>query len=100
MGQATASLSKLQIIILNSKSFSTGLPRILSALGAWLGVSTIPIIVFSAAIVGIIAALIKRVAKQQPMAFGPCLAVAGWVVFLFHDSVMQGMAWYLAKSGF
>ena len=60
----------------------------------------IPIIVFSAAIVGIVAALIKRVAKQQPMAFGPCLAVAGWVVFLFHDSVMRGMAWYLAKSGF
>lgn len=74
--------------------------QMLSALGAWLGVSTIPIIVFSAAIVGIIAALIKRVAKQQPMAFGPCLAVAGWVVFLFHDSVMRGMAWYLAKSGF
>lgn len=74
--------------------------KMLAAIGAWLGVAILPIVVFAAAIVGIVAALIKRVSQGQPMAFGPCLAVAGWFVFLFHSSVGQAIQWWLTKSGF
>lgn len=74
--------------------------KMLAAIGAWLGVGILPIVVFSAALVGIVAALVKRVSQGQPMAFGPCLAVAGWFVFLFHAKAGALLDWWLQKSGF
>lgn len=74
--------------------------KLLAAVGAWTGLKSLALIVLVAAVVGIVAALIKRVAKQQPMAFGPCLAIAGWIVFVWHDKVAQGLTWWLTKSGF
>ncbi|MDK4683953.1 A24 family peptidase [Kingella negevensis] len=74
--------------------------KMLSAIGAWLGASILPIVVFAAALVGIIAFYAKRLSQGQPMAFGPCLAVAGWFVFLFYSSAGQALTWWLTKSGF
>lgn len=74
--------------------------KLLAAIGAWLGVAILPIVVFAAALVGIVAALLMRVAKGQAMAFGPCLAIAAWVVFLFHSSAMEAITWWLRSSGF
>lgn len=74
--------------------------KLLAAIGAWTGLKSLPLIVLVAAVVGIVAALVKRVAKQQPMAFGPCLAIAGWLVFVWHDKVLAGVAWWLKMSGF
>lgn len=73
--------------------------KMLAAIGAWLGVAILPIVVLIAALVGIVAALIKRVRNGQPMAFGPCLAVAGWFVFLFYGQVGNLIHWWLTKSG-
>jgi len=72
----------------------------LAALGAWLGVSTLPVIVFVAALVGLVAALVMRAAKGQPIAFGPALAIAGWLVFAANSYILQGIQWWLHKSGF
>ncbi len=44
--------------------------KLLAALGAWLGVSNLPILVFMAALVGIVASIILRVARNQPMHLG------------------------------
>lgn len=74
--------------------------KLLAALGAWLGVSTLPVIVFVAALVGLVAALVMKAAKGQPIAFGPSLAVAGWIVFIANDHILKGVHWWLAKSGF
>lgn len=74
--------------------------KLLAALGAWLGVQTLPIIVLVAAVVGIVAAVIMRVAKSQPIAFGPCLAISGWLVFVGYYHVNQAIAWWLHASGF
>ena len=74
--------------------------KLLSAIGAWLGASVLPIVVLFASLVGIVAALIMRVAKEQQMAFGPCLAVGGWLTFLCHDTVIKMVYWWLNKSGF
>ncbi|QMT31227.1 prepilin peptidase [Alysiella filiformis] len=74
--------------------------KLLAAVGAWTGLQNLAVIVLMAACVGIVAGLIKRVAKQQPMAFGPCLAIAGWIVFVWHDKVLYGVNWWLHKSGF
>lgn len=74
--------------------------KMLAAVGAWLGVSMLPVVVLAAAIVGIVAALLKRLSKGQPMAFGPCLAVAAWFVFLFREHVGAAVNWWLRASGF
>jgi leader peptidase (prepilin peptidase) / N-methyltransferase len=74
--------------------------KLLAALGAWMGASALPLIVFMAAIVGIIASLILKVARSQPMAFGPALAIAGWIVWMANSQINQLIHWWLRLSGF
>ena len=73
--------------------------KLLAALGAWLGASVLPIVVFAAALVGIVAALVMKAAKSQPIAFGPCLAIAGWLVFVANDKVKAGLNIWLNSAG-
>jgi leader peptidase (prepilin peptidase)/N-methyltransferase len=61
--------------------------KLFAALGAWLGLASLPFIILSASILGIcvgIALMMLRGNKlQTPIPFGPCLALAGWIVLLF-----------------
>ncbi len=67
--------------------------KLLAALGAWLGWQMIlPIVLMSAmvgAIVGIV--LIARYGRdrQVPMAFGPYLAAAGWIMLMFGHEIVD-----------
>ena len=74
--------------------------KLLAALGAWLGAAVLPVIVFVAALVGVVAAVVLKAAKSQPIAFGPCLAIAGWLVWIGYDKVMVGIDAWLKASGF
>ncbi|MBF0803560.1 MULTISPECIES: A24 family peptidase [unclassified Neisseria] len=74
--------------------------KLLAALGAWLGAGVLPVLVFIAALIGIVAALVMRVAKGRPFAFGPSLAVAGWLVFIANDKISAAVRWWLGVSGF
>ncbi|MGF6148024.1 Pectic enzymes secretion protein outO [Kingella potus] len=74
--------------------------KLLAALGAWLGAAALPVVVLAAAIFGIVSALILRVRQKEPIAFGPCLAVAGWLIFIGYDKVSAGIRWWLRMSGF
>ncbi|WP_037586057.1 prepilin peptidase [Stenoxybacter acetivorans] len=74
--------------------------KLLAALGAWLGVSALPLIILMAALVGIAASIALKIGRGQPMAFGPALAFAGWIIFLFHQEAGQAIHWWLASSGF
>lgn len=58
--------------------------KLLAALGAWLGVTSLSSIIFIAALAGSIVGLVLfRIHKEsKPFAFGPYLAIAGWVVLL------------------
>ncbi len=56
--------------------------KLLAALGAWLGVGILPVLIFMAALVGLVGALIARVGKGQYFAFGPSLALAGWIILV------------------
>lgn len=66
--------------------------KLLAALGAWLGWQMLlPIVLMSAlvgAVVGIV--LIARFGRdrQLPMAFGPYLAAAGWIVMMFGPEIV------------
>jgi len=63
--------------------------KLLAALGAWLGTSMLLPIVLAASVagsvVGIVLILVFRHARHQPIAFGPYLALAGWLALLFGD---------------
>ena len=73
--------------------------KLLAALGAWLGATTLPVIVLMAALVGIVASIILKVARNQPMAFGPALAIAGWIVFVANEPIKQAIQWWLHSAG-
>ncbi len=70
--------------------------KLLAALGAWLGVSMVlPIVLFSSvagALMGGALILSKRLQAQNPIAFGPYLAVGG-VLALFYGQ--SAITWYL-----
>jgi len=65
--------------------------KLLAALGAWMGWQALPqIIILSSlvgALVGIALIVIKKHGKDIPIPFGPYLAVAGWIAFLWGDTI-------------
>ena len=67
--------------------------KLLAALGAWLGVGILPVLIFMAALVGLVGALIARVGKGQYFAFGPSLAVAGWIILVANAPIAQLVQW-------
>lgn len=61
--------------------------KLLAALGAWVGLEDLPGVVLGAALAGLAAALLlslggRKMNAATAIPFGPCLALAGWVVRL------------------
>ena len=71
--------------------------KLLAALGAWLGLTAVPLIILLSsvvgAVVGIAGILILGRDRQLPIPFGPYLAAAGWIAALWGDEII---AWYLS----
>jgi len=67
--------------------------KLLAALGAWTGLAALPSIVLIASLtalaVALIASLRGGLALSERIAFGPYLAVAGWIVWLY-GPILQG----------
>jgi leader peptidase (prepilin peptidase)/N-methyltransferase len=67
--------------------------KLLAALGAWMGWQMIlPIVLMSAvvgAVVGIVLITRHGRGRQVPMAFGPYLAAAGWVMLMFGPEIVS-----------
>lgn len=74
--------------------------KLLAALGAWCGVGGIlPIVLMSAvvgAVFGSVWIAIKGRDRATPIPFGPYLAAAGWIQFLWGDQIVGS---YLRYSG-
>ena len=72
--------------------------KLLALFGAWLGWQLLPLIILMAsavgAIVGISLIAFKHHQKDQPIPFGPYLAVAGWIAMLWGTPIWH---WYLEK---
>lgn len=66
--------------------------KLLAALGAWMGWQSLHMIILMSSVVGTVVGIallvIKRRGRDIPMAFGPYLAVAGWITFLWSDALM------------
>jgi len=65
--------------------------KLLAALGAWVGYSYLPQIILVSSIVGSIIGISMLVTgktkQQQPIPFGPYLAVAGWIALLWGETI-------------
>ena len=65
--------------------------KLLAALGAWAGIAQIPLIILLSSVVGAalgIAMIIsKRHEQQNPIPFGPYLAIAGWIALIWGDNI-------------
>lgn len=74
--------------------------KLLAALGAWTGWQMLPLIILMSslvgAIIGLSMVLILGRDKQIPMAFGPYLAIAGWISFFWGESVIEAYLSLLA----
>jgi leader peptidase (prepilin peptidase)/N-methyltransferase len=74
--------------------------KLLAALGAWMGWQMLPMIVLLSslvgAIVGISLILLRNHQRDIPTPFGPYLAAAGWIAFLWGESLNSA---YLSTFG-
>lgn len=70
--------------------------KLLAALGAWLGPTMLPLIVLLAATLGsIVGVILLRINKEsRPFAFGPCLAIAGFIALLWGHEIVTSYATY------
>lgn len=72
--------------------------KILAALGAWGGWQILPFTIFAAstlgAIIGILIIVIQRQKESQPIPFGPWLALAGFIGFIWKDDIIPAMGRY------
>lgn len=66
--------------------------KLLAALGAWAGLSQIPLIILLSSVVGAVLGILMIVTKKQeqqtPIPFGPYLAIAGWIAIIWGDNIM------------
>jgi leader peptidase (prepilin peptidase) / N-methyltransferase len=73
--------------------------KLLAALGAWLGISMLPVIIllssFVGSVIGIGMIVILGRDKNIPIPFGPYLAIAGWIAFLWGDQIIVAYLHYL-----
>lgn len=74
--------------------------KLLAALGAWMGWQMLPVIILLSSLVGAVVGSIFLVVSKQgrdtAIPFGPYLAAAGWIAFLWGDAIIQT---YLRVSG-
>lgn len=67
--------------------------KLLAALGAWMGWKLLPLIILLSSLVGSIIGLSMIIFlgrdKQIPIAFGPYLAIAGWIAFFWGDDILR-----------
>lgn len=70
--------------------------KMAAAMGAWLGIWSLPLIILLAALGGCVFALLRGLGRQTAFAFGPFIAVGAWIVLLWQDELN---AWLLHWFG-
>lgn len=78
-------------VITGKEGMGFGDFKLLAALGAWMGWQMLPLVVILSslvgAVIGIGGILIAGRDKNVPIPFGPYLAIAGWIAFIWGDTI-------------
>lgn len=88
------SVAKIYAIIKKQDGMGAGDFKLLGAIGAWLGVSMLPFLILTSAVLGAVVGLvlIKMRGESRAFAFGPYIAIAGVIALLWGHDIMH---WYL-----
>lgn len=67
--------------------------KLLAAIGAWGGFQILPLVILLSSVVGVVLAFaliaFRRHQAQNPLPFGPYLAIAGWIAMVWGDSIIS-----------
>lgn len=87
------SVATLYAFLTKKDGMGAGDFKLLGAIGAWVGVSMLPLVIFLSAILGSIVGVIlmRRAGESKPFAFGPYIAIAGFVALLWGHDISN---WY------
>lgn len=86
---------QLFLLITGKHGMGYGDFKLLAALGAWMGPFMLPLIILLSSLVGaIVGVVLMRIheGESKPFAFGPYIAIAGFIALIWGESIMQ---WYL-----
>ena len=74
--------------------------KLLAALGAWVGWQLVPLIILLSSLVGAVIGIGMILAlgrdRQVPIAFGPYLAIAGWIALFWGQGIVDAYFGYLS----
>jgi leader peptidase (prepilin peptidase)/N-methyltransferase len=84
-------------LVRGREGMGAGDAKLLAAAGAWLGLTPLPLVVLLAALLGLATAGVlalfgRTVRATTALPFGPCLALASWLVWLHDASMVNGGA--------
>jgi len=89
------SIYKLFKLLTGKEGMGYGDFKLLGALGAWMGWLMLPQIILLSSLVGTVIGLsmiaLRKHNKGTPIPFGPYLAIAGWIAFVWGTEINQ--AW-------
>ncbi|MFT7387891.1 MAG: leader peptidase (prepilin peptidase)/N-methyltransferase [Candidatus Endobugula sp.] len=87
-------------IVTGKEGMGYGDFKLLAALGAWMGWQFLPLIILLSslvgAVIGIAGIIILGRNKNIPIPFGPYLAIAGWIAFIWGEQII---AYYFQYIG-
>ncbi|MBD2179200.1 prepilin peptidase [Pseudanabaena sp. FACHB-1998] len=86
-------------VFLQKEAMGGGDPKLAAMIGMWLGWQNILLTILLASaigtLVGAIALLLKNISKQQPIPFGPFLAVGGAISLFFGKDILNNyLSWF------
>jgi leader peptidase (prepilin peptidase)/N-methyltransferase len=85
------SVYQLFKLITKKEGMGFGDFKLLAAMAAWVGYSYLPQMILVSAItgsiIGIAMLVLGKSSQQQPIPFGPYLAIAGWIALLWGDTI-------------
>jgi leader peptidase (prepilin peptidase) / N-methyltransferase len=81
-------------VLRGREGIGAGDAKLLGAAGAWLGVAALPMVILLAALFGLATAGMvvlsrRRLSATTALPFGPCLAAATWLVWLYSDRLIN-----------
>ena len=84
---------KIHFSLTGKEGLGFGDIKLLAALGTWIGWKLTPLVLFLAAIFGLIYALsitlIKKINIDESIPFGPFLALSGWITLFYNAKILE-----------
>lgn len=92
------SVASFYALLTKKQGMGHGDFKLLAAIGAWVGASILPLVILLSSLLGaFIGIILMRIhGESKPFAFGPYIAIAGFLALFFGQDIM---AWYLGLFG-